>query len=44
VRAGYALNGLVSLDAQLDLDRPAYFAAIREDKRSDNGRGILARG
>jgi len=24
------LNGLVSLDAQLDLDRPAYFAAIRE--------------
>jgi Fic family protein len=30
VRAGYALNGLVSLDAQLDLDRPAYFAAIRE--------------
>jgi Fic family protein len=30
VRHGYALNGLVSLDAQLDLDRPAYFAAIRE--------------
>jgi Fic family protein len=29
-RHGYALNGLVSLDAQLDLDRPAYFAAIRE--------------
>lgn len=29
VRAGFALNGLVSLDAQLDLDRPAYFAAIR---------------
>jgi len=30
VRHGYALGGLVSLDAQLDLDRPAYFAAIRE--------------
>lgn len=30
VRHGYALNGLVSLDAQLDLDRPAYFAAIRQ--------------
>lgn len=29
LRHGYALNGLVSLDAQLDLDRPAYFAAIR---------------
>jgi Fic family protein len=29
VRHGYALDGLVSLDAQLDLDRPAYFAAIR---------------
>lgn len=28
-RAGYALGGLVSLDAQLDLDRTAYFAAIR---------------
>jgi Fic family protein len=26
---GYALGGLVSLDAQLDLDRAAYFAAIR---------------
>lgn len=25
---GYALNGLVSLDAQLDLDRAEYFAAI----------------
>ena len=30
VRHGYALGGLVSLDAQLDLDRTAYFAAIRE--------------
>lgn len=30
LRHGYALNGLVSLDAQLDLDRTAYFAAIRE--------------
>jgi hypothetical protein len=30
VRDGYALKGLVSLDAQLDLDRPAYFAAIRQ--------------
>lgn len=29
-RHGYALGGLVSLDAQLDLDRSAYFAAIRE--------------
>ncbi len=29
LRHGYALDGLVSLDAQLDLDRPAYFAAIR---------------
>jgi Fic family protein len=29
VRDGYALGGLVSLDAQLDLDRPAYFEAIR---------------
>ncbi|MBI3746676.1 MAG: Fic family protein [Chloroflexi bacterium] len=28
-RHGYALGGLVSLDAQLDLDRSAYFAAIR---------------
>ncbi len=30
VRHGYALNGLVSLDAQLDLDRSAYFSAIRQ--------------
>lgn len=30
VRHGFALDGLVSLDAQLDLDRLAYFAAIRE--------------
>ncbi len=30
VRHGYALSGLVSLDAQLDLDRLAYFAAIRQ--------------
>jgi Fic family protein len=29
VRHGYALGGLVSLDAQLDLDRTAYFPAIR---------------
>ena len=29
-RHGYAFDGLVSLDAQLDLDRSAYFAAIRE--------------
>jgi Fic family protein len=27
---GYALDGLVSLDAQLDIDRSAYFAAIRD--------------
>ena len=30
VQHGYALDGLVSLDAQLDLDRSAYFSAIRE--------------
>lgn len=30
VRHGLALGGLVSLDAQLDLDRPAYFSAIRD--------------
>ena len=30
LRHGYALGGLVSLDAQLDLDRSAYFTAIRE--------------
>ena len=30
VRHGYGLGGLASLDAQLDLDRTAYFAAIRE--------------
>ena len=30
VRHGLALGGLVSLDAQLDLDRSAYFSAIRE--------------
>lgn len=29
VRHGYAFGGLVSLDAQLDLDRAAYFEAIR---------------
>lgn len=28
-RRGYAFDGLVSLDAHLDLDRAAYFAAIR---------------
>lgn len=27
---GYDFDGLVSLDAQLDLDRPAYFDAIRQ--------------
>lgn len=30
VQHGYALDGLVSLDAQLDLDRTAYFTAIRQ--------------
>jgi Fic family protein len=30
VQRGYALDGLVSLDAQLDLDRGAYFSAIRD--------------
>lgn len=29
IRHDFAMDGLVSLDAQLDLDRPAYFAAIR---------------
>ena len=29
IRNGYALDGLVSLDAQFDLDRSNYFAAIR---------------
>lgn len=29
MRGGYALNGLVSLDAYLDLQRRSYFAAIR---------------
>lgn len=29
VRGGYALNGIVSLDAYLDLQRRTYFAAIR---------------
>jgi len=29
VEAGYAFGGMVSLDAQLDLDRTKYFAAIR---------------
>jgi len=29
VRGGYALNGIVSLDAYLDLQRRSYFAAIR---------------
>jgi len=29
LRHGYALNGLVSLDAHLDLDRTAYFDAIQ---------------
>lgn len=29
VRGGYALNGIVSLDAYLDLQRRAYFSAIR---------------
>jgi hypothetical protein len=29
LRHGYAFDGLVSLDAQLDLDRAAYFSAIR---------------
>lgn len=30
VQHGYAFGGLVSLDAQLDLDRSAHFAAIRD--------------
>ena len=30
VQHGYALDGLVSLDAHLDLDRRAYFSAIRD--------------
>ncbi|MEO7296661.1 MAG: Fic family protein [Candidatus Limnocylindria bacterium] len=35
VRHGYALGGLVSLDAQLDLDRSAYFSAIRDAAGQD---------
>jgi Fic family protein len=35
VRYGYGFDGLVSLDAQLDLDRGAYFSAIRESLGDD---------
>lgn len=35
VRNGYAFGGLVSLDAQLDLDRLAYFASIRQSLGQD---------
>lgn len=35
VEHGYAFGGLVSLDAQLDLDRSAYFAAIRSSVGQD---------
>jgi Fic family protein len=35
VRHGYAMGGLVALDAQLDLDRAAYFRAIRESIGQD---------
>lgn len=34
-RSGLAFGGLVSLDAQLDLDRARYFAAIRESVGPD---------
>lgn len=42
VQGGYALDGLVSLDAQLDLDRSAYFAAIRDAVGPDYGPGYDA--
>ena len=42
VRDGYSLGGLVSLDAQLDLDRSAYFAAIREAVGQDYAPGYDA--
>ena len=42
VQHGYALDGLVSLDAQLDLDRSAYFSAIREAIGQDYGPGYDA--
>jgi Fic family protein len=41
-QAGYALGGLVSLDAQLDLDRTAYFAAIRDAIGQDYAPGYDA--
>ncbi len=42
LRHGYALGGLVSLDAQLDLDRSAYFAAIRRAVGQDYAPGYDA--
>ena len=40
--SGYALGGLVSLDAQLDLDRSAYFSAIRGSVGQDHVPGYDA--
>jgi Fic family protein len=42
VRGGYALGGLVSLDAYLDLQRREYFAAIRASLGRTYGRGYDA--
>jgi Fic family protein len=47
IRGGYALNGIVSLDAYLDLQRRAYFAAIRRSlgrtyKRGYDGTPFVA--
>lgn len=42
VRHRYTLDGLVSLDAQLDLDRSAYFAAIRDAVGQDYAPGYDA--
>lgn len=41
-RHGYALDGLVALDGHLDLDRSAYFAAIRESIGHDYAPGYDA--
>jgi len=42
LQGGYALSGLVSLDARLDLDRAAYFAAIRAAVGQDHVPGYDA--
>lgn len=42
IRGGYALNGLVSLDAYLDLQRREYFAALRSSLGRTYERGYDA--